>query len=43
MAAPPEVVWAVMADAERWHEWTESACGIRLLDKGPLTTLEKRN
>jgi hypothetical protein len=36
IAAAPQTVWPVMADAERWHEWTPSVRSIRLLGTGPL-------
>jgi uncharacterized protein YndB with AHSA1/START domain len=34
--APPERVWNVMIDVERWHEWTRSISSIHKLQTSPL-------
>ena len=37
IAAPPETVWSIWNDIERWSEWTASISKIEKLAPGPLT------
>jgi uncharacterized membrane protein len=36
IAAPTETVWRVMADVDRWHEWTQSVTSVKRLKGAPF-------
>ncbi|HUR32155.1 MAG TPA: SRPBCC family protein [Vicinamibacterales bacterium] len=34
--APPDRVWSVMSDIERWHEWTPTITRVQRTNAGPF-------
>ncbi|MGE0039551.1 MAG: SRPBCC family protein [Vicinamibacterales bacterium] len=34
--APPDTVWPIIRDVERWHDWTRSITSVKLLGGRPF-------